>query len=364
MFASRLRLLSVLLLGAASALPAGCGDETVGPRVPIKVMTYNLYLGSDLSRLITTTAADIPKAAASIFNNVQASDFPQRAKVLAALITAAAPDLVGLQEVSLYRKQVPSDFDPAAPAVNATEVAIDFLVLLMAEIDARGGGYRVVNEATNADAELPVDDGNGGLFDLRLTDRDVILAHDGVAVSGSTVATFTNRLALQVGGEQGGVVVDFARGYSTVSAELDGATFTFANSHLEIGAVEGIQIEQAKEVLAGLGAIAGPMILVGDFNSKPDGGPMNSYARLTRDFRDAYLAAPGILPGLTCCQGEDLKSPTSEAVERIDLLLYRGAFRAAEAQVIGSDPATGRTPEGLWASDHFGVAGTLSLSRQ
>jgi hypothetical protein len=341
------------------AAVAGCGSDADGPRVPVKVMTYNIYLGSDLSRLVTTTAEGIPKTSAYILNNVLASDFPGRAKVLATMITTAAPDLIGLQEVSLYRKQVPSDFAPGATP-NASEVLMDFLELLMREIENRGGHYRVVNEALNADAELPVDDANDGVFDLRLTDRDVILAREGVGASDPTAATFTNRLMLPVGGPQG-VLVDFVRGYSTVTATVDGISFTFGNSHLEVGAVEQIQIEQAKEVLTGLRAVTGPMILVGDFNSPPVASKTNSYALLTEEFRDAYVDARGRDPGLTCCQADDLKNPTSQADQRIDLVLHRGGIRAQDAVVIGTEPTTGKTEAGQWASDHFGLTATLGL---
>ena len=345
----------LLVLAAA----AGCGSDADGPRVPVKVMTYNIYLGSDLTRLVTTTAEGIPKTSAYILNNVMASNFPERAKVLATMITTAAPDLIGLQEVSLYRKQVPSDFAPGATP-NASEVLLDFLEVLMKEIEDRGGHYRVVNEAINADAELPVDDGNGELFDLRLTDRDVILAREGVVASDPMAATFTNRLMLPVGGPEG-VLVDFVRGYSTVTATIDGVSFTFGNSHLEVGAVEQIQIEQAKEVLAGLRSITGQMILVGDFNSPLVATKTNSYALLTQEFRDAYVEARGRDPGLTCCQADDLKNPTSQADQRIDLVLHRGGIRAQDAVVIGTEPSTGKTEAGQWASDHFGLTATLGL---
>ncbi|HET6282690.1 MAG TPA: endonuclease/exonuclease/phosphatase family protein [Polyangia bacterium] len=343
------------------ATGAGCGGDGDGPRTPVKVMTYNIYLGSDLGRLVTTTTPEgIPATSAYIYGNVLASDFPERAKVLATMITTAAPHLVGLQEVSLYRKQVPSDFVPGTTTPNATEVVLDFLALLTREIEDRGGHYRVVNETMNADAELPVDAGNGDLFDLRLTDRDVILAREDVVVTDPTAATFVNRVMLPVGGPDG-VLVSFARGYATVTATVDGVSFTFGNSHLEVGQAEAIQIEQAKEVLAGLRTITGPLILVGDFNSPQKAGATNSYALLTQEFRDAYTDTRGRDPGLTCCQADNLKNPMSQASERIDLVLHRGGIRAQDAVVVGTEPTTGKTESGLWASDHFGLTATLGL---
>jgi endonuclease/exonuclease/phosphatase family metal-dependent hydrolase len=346
-----------ILVAALGA--AGCGDGDGGPRVSVTAMTYNIYLGSDLTRLATATAEQIPAAAAQIYANVVASDFPERAKVLAALIAAAAPDLVGLQEVSLYRRQADGDFLKGVVAPNAEEPVLDFLAVLMAELDARSAGYRVVNEAFNADAELPVADGSGAFFDLRLTDRDVILARAGVETSDPKVALFENKLVLPLAGSET-MNVTFSRGYSSVTASKDGASFVFANSHLEIGALEPIQIKQAEEVLAALPASLGPMLLVGDFNSPPRPGTRNSYALLREAFGDAYPAVRGEDPGFTCCQSGDLKNPASEAHDRIDLVLYR-SFRPEAAAVIGADPATGRTPGGVWASDHLGVSATLTL---
>jgi endonuclease/exonuclease/phosphatase family metal-dependent hydrolase len=51
----------------------------------------------------------------------------------------------------------------------------------------------------------------------------------------------------------------------------------------------------------------------------------------------------------------------STAGDRIDLVLYRGRFRVNDMTVTGTDPATGRTPGGLWASDHFGVLAHVEL---
>ena len=38
-----------------------------------------------------------------------------------------------------------------------------------------------------------------------------------------------------------------------------------------------------------------------------------------------------------------------------------GPFRVNDVTVIGTDPATGRTPGGLWPSDHFGVLAHVEL---
>ena len=65
---------------AVSVLAAGCGEDDLppddtGPRVSFKVMTRNLYLGSELMSIVLVPTADrIPPQAASFLATVQASD--------------------------------------------------------------------------------------------------------------------------------------------------------------------------------------------------------------------------------------------------------------------------------------------------
>jgi hypothetical protein len=297
-----------------------------------------------------------------IYAGVLATDFPARAKLLADEIVAAAPDLVGLQEVSLYRKQTPSDWKAGDPP-NAADVMLDYLASLQSELAARGASYQVASVATNGDAELPVDDGSGALFDLRLTDRDVILARDGVTTANAKVTPYVNALNIPIGGLTG-PVLNFHRSYSTVDVTIGAAPaaarFTFATSHLEIGEVAAVQIGQAQEMLAGLAAIQGPILLVGDFNAAATPAPTTAYPLLVAKFHDAFGEAHPGDPGFTCCQAADLLNPTSQNSERVDLILYRGDFQTDSIGLIGSD-ATHRTPSGLWPTDHFGVAGTLGV---
>jgi endonuclease/exonuclease/phosphatase family metal-dependent hydrolase len=350
--------LSVALLGSAGF---GCGndkDDLVGPGQAMTVYSRNLYLGSEITPLAAIPSpAAIPGVAATLWANIQASDFPERAKVLADEIVALAPDLVALQEVTLYRRQSPGDFQPGDDVPNATEVVLDFLAILMAEIDARGGGYRIVGEAMNVDAEVPVDGGAAGPFDLRLTDRDVILARDTVQTSNFAAFPFAAKFEFVAGGS-GGIPIALTRSTSRVDAVLADAHFTFANAHLEIQSLQLIQTAQATELLSGIASVPDPVLLLGDFNSEPG---MNSYPQLTTPFYDAWDDAGGGAPGFTCCQAPNLMNPESTAGGRIDLVLYRGRFRVNGMTVTGTDPATGRTPGGLWASDHFGVLAHVEL---
>jgi endonuclease/exonuclease/phosphatase family metal-dependent hydrolase len=354
---TRLILLSVVVAAGAQL---GCDDDDlVGPGLPIAVYTRNLYLGSDLTPLIAVGAPEeIPPAAAAIWATIQASNFPERAKILADDIVAAAPDLVALQEVTLYRQQIPSDIAPGNTAANAEEVVLDFLALLMTEIDARGGGYRIVGEAINADAELPVADGQGGLYDLRLTDRDVILARDTAQTGYFNVDHFTAAFKFPVGGTDG-VPLETIRSVSWVDADVGGARFTFANTHLEIQSLElAVQVPQAVEMMNTLQGVSGPILLLGDLNSGPGDA---SYILTDTRFDDAWPEARGSDAGFTCCQAGDLLNPDSAAANRIDLIWHLGRFRVNQAELRGSDPATGRTPAGLWASDHLGVSAHVEL---
>ena len=117
-------------------------------------MSRNLYLGADLGPAIgADNVCEAIDAGGQILNDVDASDFPARAKLLAAEIASAKPDLVGLQEVALWRFQPNSDFTGSP----ATTVRYDFLQLLLDELEARGANYSVAVVQDEFDQELPAD---------------------------------------------------------------------------------------------------------------------------------------------------------------------------------------------------------------
>lgn len=356
-----LRALSACL---AAGFVAACGGDDAaydGPRVPVKVMTRNLYLGADITDVVLTPSFDqVPARAAAFWAEVVRSDVPARVKLVADEIVATSPDVIGLQEVEIFRQQMPSDFAAVAGA-NATLVVYDFLALLIGELATRGQPYTVVLENTLSDVELPASLPQGGVMDLRMTDRDVILAKPGVVATPLSMAAFTNFLAVNVGGS-GGPRIEVKRGYATARITIAGvagpATFTFGNAHLEVGGLlKAFQEPQADELVRLTQPLNGPVIYAGDFNSPADGLGTRSYGFLRKIFKDSYqdLGLPD--PGFTCCM--DIYAPGLNGVdERIDLVLSRGDIVPTAAVMVGGIE---RTPTGTSASDHRGTVVTLGL---
>jgi hypothetical protein len=184
MFPSRrthARLPLLLLLIAATVLSTACDDTTtpVGETAEVTVMTRNLYLGADIFRIMDATGPEqIPAIVAEIFGIMVTNDFPARAGALAAEIQENDPHLIGLQEVTLYRIQ-----DPHVPNSLATEIFVDFLAVLLDSLEARGLNYVVASQVENADVQMPAAKSPTEFFDVRMTDRDVILARADVQTS-------------------------------------------------------------------------------------------------------------------------------------------------------------------------------------
>jgi hypothetical protein len=78
--------------------------------------------------------------------------------LLADEIAAARPDLVGLQEVALWRHG-PLQLDKIGQ-LNATEVDYDFLAILLGDLSNSGISYAVASIQQESDVEAPAFTGN------------------------------------------------------------------------------------------------------------------------------------------------------------------------------------------------------------
>jgi hypothetical protein len=338
----------------------GKGDD--GPAT-LKVMTRNIYFGTDLLPVFEVESfEELLEAVATIFELVEATNFPERAKALAKEIATFSPHLVGLQEVALWRS------GPAGPSPAQT-VEYDFLAILLDELAKRGKSYEAVATIQNADAEAPRS-GPNGPQDIRFTDRDVILARTDLparrfAVTDTQSDNFANPLTLEIGNL--GLVIPIPRGWTAVDVTLDGRAMRVVNTHLE-PLDPGRQVAQGDELLAGPLDTEMPVVLVGDLNSVaessgpvPPGVDTPTYANLlAAGFVDAAAGKKGKKPDFTCCQDADLANKTSNLTRRIDFVLTRGGFKAAAVKVVGNKRGD-KTPSGLWPSDHAGVTAVLHL---
>lgn len=76
----------------------------------VRVMTWNTYIGADIGIVLTaSTPAEIPALASQAFQELVATNFPERAIALAEEIRVTRPQLIGLQEMTLIRLQSPGD---------------------------------------------------------------------------------------------------------------------------------------------------------------------------------------------------------------------------------------------------------------
>jgi endonuclease/exonuclease/phosphatase family metal-dependent hydrolase len=344
--------LAVVVLAALA--PAAHADDNSSDRLTF--MTRNLYVGSSFSHI--QNAADpiaFIQGATQIWANARATNFPRRAEALADEIAAEKPDLIGLQEVSLFRTQVPRD-----PTTPATTVAFDYLQILLDALAKRALSYRVATSLTGFDAEAPVFGGPTELIDVRLTDRDVVLVRSDVPGLQVTAAESHHYNAGVVLTTPVGPIPS-PRGVNRVDVRFGNREFRMINTHLEPD-VRAIQEAQARELVAGPLATGRTVIALGDFNSAADGSTTATYGIL-RDagMVDAWNAVKAPPPGFTCCQAELLDNLVSLLDERIDLILTRGAAKTKSAVIVGDQPSD--RVDGLWPSDHAGVVATIRLDK-
>ena len=324
-----------------------------------KVMTRNMDAGTDLNLVFAATdQASLLQAIADTMAEVEASGIPDRAARLADEIAAQKPDLIGLQEVTLWRTG-PLSFEPA----GASDVLYDQLALLLSELGKRNLKYSLVVAQTLADIEAPVPARN---LNLRLADRDAILARSDLKQSELdlfNIQTHRFQVSLTVP-LLGGITIP--RSFESVDCKIRGKVFRFVNTHLET-TIPGVpqtvllQHAEAQEILDSLPGEV-PAILLGDFNANAEPGPEHTGTVeqiLAAGFLDVWSALNPGDPGYTWpLFGEDqLRGAGVVPNERIDLIFTRDltpvSVRRLGFGFIG----------GQYASDHAGVVAEIQVGK-
>ncbi len=328
----------------------------------VRVMTRNMDAGTDLAYVIAaTTPEEFVTGIFKTIAEVDASNIPARVARLADEIASTKPDLIGLQEVTVWNI---SD-------ASGTRV-YDQLALLQQALSGAGLHYRVVALQQLSDIPVAVP----GLFDMRFDDHNAILARDDLPPGHLQVLSTDARLyehylsfVLPVGGE-----VAELNGWMAADVRIRGARFRFANTHLlaavpgqNFEATAGLQALQGQELLEAMSGTSVPIILAGDFNSDAEAagvGPdqTETAAMITgAGYSDAWHALHPADPGFTWPlfledQAVPVVFPPATPVERIDLVFALGPV-ALSAQLTGTDASA----EGVLASDHAGVVADFAL---
>lgn len=338
----RIAFVSVLAACAVAipAAPAMAGGD-------VTVMTRNIYLGADIIQLaLPSTEAEFKTAASGMWKTVQATNFPKRAPALAKEIKSAKPDLVGLQEATVWRT------GPAGG--NATKVKYDFIKELLSALKKQKMEYTLVVKQQEFDFQGPTNSEQ-----VRITMYDAILKRkkgSKVKVGKGTSANYNEKLVVPTAVGPANV----NRGWTAVDASIGGTDFKFVNTHLEAyGAA--IRAAQATELISAGGPLADgnqSAILLGDLNSGPTSPAPDGYPVLAGA---GFTSVWGDKTDVRTFGRNELLTAQDSGGEFIDHILFRPSanFSVKSKKVIGNSAFQKKAPK--WSSDHNGVVAKLSL---
>jgi endonuclease/exonuclease/phosphatase family metal-dependent hydrolase len=385
----------------------------------VKVMTRNLYLGADILPLAQAASGEEALLAANaVWATAQASHFPARAAAIAREVEEASPDLLALQEVTLWRVGPPMACLAGGPVTPAAEeTALDFLKILQRALDREGLHYEVAAQVTSMDVELCIGDPTdpSSLRDLRYTDLEVILVRQGVPWRDPTLPRIQplpgfvqapvppgpgdrNGGVFAVALESGAPATAFFtvggsadpvfswRGWTAVEVERGGRWVRVFETHVEdtlpaladaglptwyFQALQDAQLVAIVDAVYLDPATSLPTIVLGDFNAyvEPADPSPATYAFLTggpfpldpaldgmSPLRDAWTALHPRDWGFTWGFDEALYG--GKLFSRLDLVL---ATPELEPRAIQRTGVIVRTRTGQHPSDHAGLVATFQL---
>ncbi len=278
---------SALLTSLSLALFTPVSAQAAEPT--FTVMSRNIYLGADVG-VALDLIPDMPAAAQFMWDQVNKNDFSKRSVALAAEINAYKPDVIGLQEATIWycKKNAWS---------KKTEV-FNFTDQLLA---ALGGGY-VLASKDGKTAFNPGYSINPIPFLTMVKDPErfqKIFGQDKAACGfqiGDALAikkSLAERV-IQVGNTEYEAsysivptLMTIYRGYTWADINIANIPVRFVTTHLESIWDENKvpnAAKQANQLIADLKETNMPVVVIGDFNSD------------ARDPRPASAANPGLQP--------------------------------------------------------------------
>lgn len=271
------RLVTVAVAAAAATMSPAAAAAQTDATVEVTVMTRNLYLGADVGPALALIP-DLAAAGQFLWDQMRITDFERRAPALAAEVAASRPHVIGLQEATTWRC--------ADGILGGSVVVHDFLASFLAATAAAGEPY-VVAEAGGRPASNP---GYriGPLPGLTVVEdpetfrplfgrdsaacgfeiADVLLVREDLAddVLAAGTTEYGSSYAIVPW------LFEIRRGYAWADVTIGSATVRFVTTHLESlwdPDAQNLGPEQARQLVADLGATEIPTVVMGDFNNDP-----------------------------------------------------------------------------------------------
>jgi endonuclease/exonuclease/phosphatase family metal-dependent hydrolase len=336
-----------LVLFSSGALTVAAQNEA-----GVTIMTQNMDAGTDLGFVLALGA---PEGVDYTLAEIQASQIPERADLIAAQIAAEKPDMVALEEVTLWR------IGPTPE--TATQILYDQLELLLAALVEEGVPYDVVALNHLTDLALP---GSSGA--LRYTDRDVLLVRSDLRPPKFHFSNIHANIydAVLVFQE-----LPVSQGWISADVHVGNRHFRLVVTHLEspipgVPKATKVQIAQARELIHRLRNVTIPVVLCGDFNSDanfgngPDTTPSVALIEAA-GYADTWRIVNPNDPGNTWPLFLEDQTPPNffepfAPFERIDLFFSKGMDVISAKQVLAPAPPGTMPPYG---SDHAGIIATF-----
>jgi endonuclease/exonuclease/phosphatase family metal-dependent hydrolase len=156
--------------------------------------------------------------------------------------------------------------------------------------------------------------------------------------------------------------LDLSRGRSALRVAVSlpsGTTLDFVVTHLHHEVDDAsIRAEQARAVIGWLGAVQGPLVVVGDFNADPT--EMTYGLMLEAGFRSASVEANGAEPPVTWPSG--IQAPGMDVDGEpscLDYIWVRGPITVDSCRLAFDRPAVDDAT--LYPSDHFGLSARVRI---
>ena len=267
------RLLVTLLVALSifSIAPVQASDSQV------KVMTRNLYLGADVG-IAMDLIPNLSAAAQFMWDQVKKTDFNKRAPKLAAEIIANNPDVVGLQEATIWfcKKNLFSKrtevFNFTKQFLAATKAQGSEYVLAQKDgITALNTGFSIaavpfITMVHDPETFQPLFGQDSAACGFEIADALAIRADLADKVLKVGNSEYEQKYTIVP------TIMSIYRGYTWADIQIGNSPVRFVTTHLESlwdeNKVPNAAI-QAKQLLADLINTKNPIIVMGDFNSDP-----------------------------------------------------------------------------------------------